>query len=85
MPLKYSNKAQCFCLTKDPITRQKIFGTARMEQVRVRQKRWLGTGKVCRVNDFALSVPSQNFTLARPSTDKIGTRSWNSSPGPVKC
>ena len=33
------------------------------------------------VNDFALSVPNQNFTRARtysrgsPSTDKIGTRS----------
>ena len=55
------------------------------------QKNWFGTDRFCRVNDFSLSAPSQNFTRARtysrgsPSTDKIGTRSRKSSPARIKC
>ena len=47
----------------------------------VYQNIWFGTHRFCRVNDFALSVPSQNFNRARtysrgsPSTDKTGTHS----------
>ena len=55
------------------------------------QKNWFGMDRFCCVNNFALSVPSQNFTCAwtysqgSPNTNKIGTGSWKSSPGPVKC
>ena len=55
------------------------------------QKNWFGTDRFSRAHDFAPSVPYQNFTRARtmsrssPSTDKIGTRSWKSSPARIKC
>ena len=55
------------------------------------QKNWFGTDRFSRVNDFAPSVPDQNFTRARtmsrgsPSTDKTGTRSWKSSPARIQC
>ena len=55
------------------------------------QNNWFGTDRFCRVNYLAPSVLDQTFTRARtmsrgsPSTDKIGPRSWKSSPARIRC
>ena len=78
------------CDTEAPFTRQKIFARLGWKKYAY-QKNWFGTDRFSRVNDFAPSVPGQNFTRARtmsrgsPSTDKIGTRSWKASPARIKC